>query len=308
MIEVLGEVPGEALEDCPAERIFGRKGRSVEARPSWARWNGALEQRYTIGVEEEVMLLDRLDCSLAQSSERVLGRLSDDLREHTLPETHAAVIELATGIHVDVAGAVAELAALRAQLAGELGAMGLGAASAGTYPLACSGETRVSGSKRYRMIADSIRALARREITLTVADSAALIALVQSLARRELQGEPMGGEVGPEVLAENRFLAARDGLDACLIDVVKRQLVPVRALVESLLVNCRAHAAALACSVELDHVRGLAAASGADRQRVWASEAGLVELVSRLSERFAAPSSGCGGHSRRREPMKGRFR
>ena len=26
--------------------------------PLWARWNGELDQRYTIGVEEEVMLLE----------------------------------------------------------------------------------------------------------------------------------------------------------------------------------------------------------------------------------------------------------
>ena len=27
--------------------------------PGWARWNGGLSQRYTLGAEEEVMLLDR---------------------------------------------------------------------------------------------------------------------------------------------------------------------------------------------------------------------------------------------------------
>jgi carboxylate-amine ligase len=123
----------------------------------------------------------------------------------------------------------------------------------------------------------------------TVADSAALIALVQSLAHLELHGEPADGEIGPEVLAENRFLAARDGLDAWLIDPVERRLVPVRGIVEALLGRCRPHAVALGCSVELDRVHALAAANGADRQRVWAGEAGLAELVSMLMERFAEP-------------------
>ena len=94
--------------------------------------DGVLERRYTLGVEEEVMLLNGSDHSLSQSSEEVLARLSEDLRKHTVPETHASVIELATGIHLDVAGAAAELATLRAELTRQLRAVGLDAAS-GTY-------------------------------------------------------------------------------------------------------------------------------------------------------------------------------
>ena len=50
----------------------------------------------------------------------------------------------------------------------------------------------------------------------SVADSAPLIALVQSLAPLMLEGEPPNGATAPEILAENRFLAARDGLQAKL--------------------------------------------------------------------------------------------
>jgi carboxylate-amine ligase len=57
----------------------------------------------------------------------------------------------------------------------------------------------------------------------TIADSAALIGFVMSLARAVLDGddETRTSEVrvGPEVLAENRFLAARDGLDARLAEL-----------------------------------------------------------------------------------------
>ena len=114
------------------------------------------------------MLLNGSDHSLSQSSEAVLARLSEDLRKHTVPETHASVIELATGIHLDVAGAAAELATLRAELTRQLRAVGLDAASTGTYPLSCPGQTRVTRGERYQMIADSMRALARREPTLAL--------------------------------------------------------------------------------------------------------------------------------------------
>jgi len=129
-----------------------RADRDAEAdrgiRPFWARWNSTVERRYTVGVEEELMLLQRSDHSLAQSSDEILARLSGDLRACTSPETHASVIELATGIHLDVAGAATELAGLRARLARELSVIGLTAASAGTYPLAGADEVKVSGAAR----------------------------------------------------------------------------------------------------------------------------------------------------------------
>jgi gamma-glutamyl:cysteine ligase YbdK (ATP-grasp superfamily) len=84
----------EALDDA---------GDGVQ--PWWARWNRSTQRRYTIGVEEELMLLDRTpDHSPAPSGDAVLARLSGELFKHTSPETHASVIELATGIHRDVAG------------------------------------------------------------------------------------------------------------------------------------------------------------------------------------------------------------
>ena len=48
----------------------------------------------------------------------------------------------------------------------------------------------------------------------TVAEVEPVAALIQSLARLELEGPPSRANPEPEVLAENRFLAARDGMDA----------------------------------------------------------------------------------------------
>ncbi|MGO9975064.1 MAG: hypothetical protein ACLP01_20130 [Solirubrobacteraceae bacterium] len=62
----------------------------------------------------------------------------------------------------------------------------------------------------------------------TVDDVAVLVALVQSLARLQLEGERSAAVPSFEVLAENRFLAARYGVDARLIDSSGRCLVLVR--------------------------------------------------------------------------------
>jgi carboxylate-amine ligase len=370
--------------------------------PAWARWNDGQDQRYTLGVEEELMLLQPDRWSLAQSSDEVLARISAELAPQTSPETHAAVVELATGIQPDVHGVVAELAWLRGRLAGELEAMGLAAAAAGTHPITVWEETRVSGEARYRDLGDSLRILARREPTMalhvhvgvpaaedavrllnalrqripillalsanspfwqgrdsgfasartllfqafpraglprryadyadyvqavdlliasralpdpsflwwdvrlqpslgtvevrvadaqsTVGEVGPIVALIQSLARLELEGEPSPVTASPEVLAENRFLAARDGMSARLIDPIARSLVPVRQTLANLLAECRPHALALGCAGALDRVHWLAAATGADRQRASAARGGgLEQLVERLAAMFLAP-------------------
>ena len=366
----------------------------------WARWNDELGLRYTLGVEEEVMLLQPSDWSLAQSSDQVLGQLSDDLSARTFPKTHAAVIELVTGIHPDVDGVVAELASLRDRLAHELGAMGLSVAAAGTHPLTVGAE--VSGAARYRALEDSLRVLARREPTMAlhvhvgvpapedairvlnglrrnlsillalsanspfwqgrdsgfasartlifqafpraglppsfadyagyveavdaliapgaipdpsflwwdarlqpalgtvevrvmdsqsrVRDVAPLVALIQSLARLELEGEPSSVVPSAHVLGENRFLAARDGMDARLIDPEAQRLIPAREILASLLADCRPFALALGCAEALDRVPRLAAANGAERQHALVAPSGRLDhLVMTLANRFTAP-------------------
>lgn len=358
------------------------------------------------------MLLDPRAWSLAQSSDEVLARLSDELSAHTLPETHAAVIELATGIHPDVDGVVAELDSLRNRLAHELGAMGLRVAGAGTHPLTVRDETEVSGAARYRALNDSLRVLARREPTMalhvhvgvpapedairllnglrrtlpvllalsanspfwqgrdsgfasartvifqafprtgpppvladyadyvrtldaliapgairnpsflwwdvrlqpalgTVAvrvmdaqsrvdDVAPLVALIQSLAYLELEGDPSRIRPSPEVLAENRFLAARDGMDARLIDSQARCLIPVREILDSLLADCRDPALKLGCADALDRVQRLAATNGAERQRALVARSGrLDDLVVSLADRFLLPPAHASAEARR---------
>src|SRR3954452_17642021 len=84
--------------------------------PLWARWNDEFDMRYTLGVEEEVMLLDPVSWSLVQCGDQVLARLSDELSPHTSPETHAAVLELTTRVQHDVNGVLAELGRLRFRL------------------------------------------------------------------------------------------------------------------------------------------------------------------------------------------------
>jgi glutamate---cysteine ligase / carboxylate-amine ligase len=117
-----------------------------------------------------------------------------------------------------------------------------------------------------------------------------LVALIQSLARLEFDEERSPVVPSAEVLAENRFLAARDGMDARLIDPEARCLVPVRWVLDSLVAEYRPHALALGCAGALDRVPRLAAANGADGQRKFgARDRRLDHLVASLADQLLAP-------------------
>jgi hypothetical protein len=90
----------------PGPDLDTQDRRRSPLEEGWARWNRSRGQPYTVGVEEEVMLLAPSGLPMAQCGESVLRRLPEELAAHTAPETHSAVIELATGVHSDVAGAV----------------------------------------------------------------------------------------------------------------------------------------------------------------------------------------------------------
>jgi carboxylate-amine ligase len=122
-----------------------------------------------------------------------------------------------------------------------------------------------------------------------VEGTSAITALIQSIAKLEIEEGYVSPRLihSPEVLDENRFLAARDGMAADLIDVESECRVPAREVLERLVAACRPHAAALGCSDELDGVLELAAKTGAERQvEVGRGEGKLPALVEQLADAF----------------------
>jgi glutamate---cysteine ligase / carboxylate-amine ligase len=357
---------------------MGTQAEQLRVRRDWAAWQPSTP--YTVGLEEEVMLLDPEDWSLAQRSDDVLPQLPDGLVQHVSAETHQAAIELATDPHETVGDAIAQLRHLRIWLAEEVADLGLAVAAAGTHPTALWTETLVSPAGRYQVIQRTMADLARREPTFalhvhvgvpdpegairllnqlrahlpillalsanspfwqgratglastrtsvfgafprtgvprrfasyddwvqTVATllragafpdptflwwdvrpqpalgtvevrvmdaqtdieaTSALCALVQSLGRLELEEgyAPAALVDAEEVLEENRFLAARDGIEADLLDPEAGMRRPARGQLRRLLDALRPHADALDCRSELERVVGVALAPAYLRQ------------------------------------------
>lgn len=135
----------------------------------WSQWRSdPANPPYTLGVEEEVMLVDPRGWSLAQAIADVLRALPPEIAEHVSSETHSAAVELGTGVHTSVTGAIDELTTLRRDLAGVLGELGLAAAVAGTHPFAVWQEMVVTDRARHQLVFGSMRELARREPTFAL--------------------------------------------------------------------------------------------------------------------------------------------
>src|SRR5207302_1762211 len=125
----------------------------------WAVWRPS--DAYTVGIEEEVMLLDPDGWGLTQRGDEVLAQASEGLTGRCAAETHEAALELRTGPHATVRDAIAEMRELRALLAHELADLGMAAASSGTHPGPAAEPTKVSPSSRYQVIHQTMRGLAR---------------------------------------------------------------------------------------------------------------------------------------------------
>jgi carboxylate-amine ligase len=107
----------------------------------------------TIGVEEELLLVDEKRC-LVPEAERVIESLDADVREAVSTEIFAAQIELKTGICGAAAAAAAELRGLRAAVR----ATGVGLLGAGVHP-DDGGETQLVPKPRYDVVKEDLASL-----------------------------------------------------------------------------------------------------------------------------------------------------
>jgi carboxylate-amine ligase len=122
------------------------------------------------------------------------------------------------------------------------------------------------------------------------ASTAALVALVQSVSKLEHdEGWISEQQISvQEALNENRFLAARDGYDAELIDADTSTRIPIAKTLPKLIEAARPHAQDLGCEAELDSLLDAGFRTGAQRQRdIVRSGASLTELVGTLAQQFA---------------------
>jgi glutamate---cysteine ligase / carboxylate-amine ligase len=120
---------------------------------------------YTLGVEEEYMLLDPETLDLVQHIDTVLaGMEGEELKERVAPELMQSVLEIATPVCHSAGDVERELRKLRGYVQGHAREKGLRVGSAGTHPFSLFERQRITARDRYRSLVDQMQYIARREL------------------------------------------------------------------------------------------------------------------------------------------------
>ena len=120
---------------------------------------------YTLGVEEEYMLLDRETFDLVQHVDTVLAAISGhELEPRINAELMQSVLEVATPVCHTPSDVAVQLRGLRGYVTRVAREQGLRVGSAGTHPFSLFERQRITARDRYRALVDQLQYIARREL------------------------------------------------------------------------------------------------------------------------------------------------
>jgi carboxylate-amine ligase len=120
---------------------------------------------YTLGVEEEFMLLDSATFDLVQRADRMLAAQEGfELADHLSPELFQSLLEVHTPVCANATEADRQLRRLRSHVC-ELGRkLDLRVGSAGTHPFSLFERQRITPRDRYHGLVHQLQYIARREL------------------------------------------------------------------------------------------------------------------------------------------------
>jgi carboxylate-amine ligase len=120
---------------------------------------------YTLGVEEEYMLLDAETFDLVQHIDTVLEAVAGhELEPRIDAELMQSVLEIATPVCRTPAGIDRQLRYIRGYVSDIAREQGLRVGSAGTHPFSLFERQRITARDRYRSLVDQLQYVARREL------------------------------------------------------------------------------------------------------------------------------------------------
>jgi carboxylate-amine ligase len=120
---------------------------------------------YTLGIEEELMIVDQETLDLTNSIEGLLADLADTNAEGDVkPELMESVCEIATTPCHDTAEAGRQLTGLRRTVQSVADKRGLSIGAAGTHPFAMWEDQRIVSRPRYRDLIAGLQFVARQEL------------------------------------------------------------------------------------------------------------------------------------------------
>jgi carboxylate-amine ligase len=147
------------------ESITGKGTRSFGPGTSVLDHKFGAGDPYTLGVEEEYMLLDGETFDLVQHIDTVLGAVhGHELEPRINAELMQSVLEIATPVCRTAADVGEQLRKIRGYVSEVARKEGLRVGSAGTHPFSLFERQRITARDRYRNLVDQLQYVARREL------------------------------------------------------------------------------------------------------------------------------------------------
>ena len=126
---------------------------------------GQSDAAYTLGVEEEYMLLDAETFDLVQHIDTVLAAVSGhELEPRINPELMQSVLEIATPVCLTPSDVMDQLKKIRGYVSEVARGQDLRVGSSGTHPFSLFERQRITARDRYRNLVDQLQYVARREL------------------------------------------------------------------------------------------------------------------------------------------------
>src|SRR5687768_5957929 len=120
-----------------------------------------MSHRFTVGVEEELQIVDPQTWELRSHVSELLASSVPVLGDQIKGELHQSIVEVGTRICADVSELREEIFRIRRELTGAAERVGLAVAAAGTHPFSHWKDQVLSPGDRYDTIVEELQQLAR---------------------------------------------------------------------------------------------------------------------------------------------------
>src|SRR6478609_2636380 len=121
-------------------------------------------EKFTLGVEEEYMVIDPRTRELTSHDQKIVELASRVLKDHVKAEMHQAVVEVGTGICKDVGEAKQEIRQLRKLVSETAASLQLKIGAAGTHPFSHWTKQLITPNPRYDEIVNEMQEAARSNL------------------------------------------------------------------------------------------------------------------------------------------------
>lgn len=124
-----------------------------------------LENKFTLGIEEEYMVIDPVSRELKSHEQQIVSAASKLLEnDQVKAEMHQAVVEVGTGICRNTEEARKDLANLRKTISNVAGDLGLRIGASGTHPFSKWEQQMITEHPRYNQIVNELQDTARSNL------------------------------------------------------------------------------------------------------------------------------------------------